>query len=42
MTAAMERQILAFGGGGPTPAGDSALVDHFLALTGVDSPRVLK
>jgi dipeptidase E len=34
------RQILAFGGGGPTPAGDSALVDHFLALTGAESPRV--
>ena len=36
----MTKQILAFGGGGPTPAGDSVLVDHFLALTGVESPRV--
>src|SRR5689334_21842740 len=36
----MTKQILAFGGGGPTPAGDSVLVDHFLGLTGADSPRV--
>ena len=35
-----ERQILAFGGGGPTPAGDSALIDHFLGLTGEPAPRV--
>jgi dipeptidase E len=35
-----EPQILAFGGGGPTPAGDSALVDHFLSLTGAESSRV--
>jgi peptidase E len=33
-------QILAFGGGGPTPAGDSPLVDHFLSLTGSQAPRV--
>ena len=33
-------QILALGGGGPTPAGDGPLVDHFLSLAGGDRPRV--
>jgi dipeptidase E len=40
VTEAPSRQILAFGGGGPTPAGDSLLIDHFLSLTGSDAPRV--
>ena len=35
-----EAQILALGGGGPSPAGDSALVDHFLSLAGGEHPRV--
>ena len=33
-------QILACGGGGPAQAGPNPLVDHFLALTGTDAPRV--